>query len=277
MTGPVVRSLDLAEVKTLLDWAKEEGWNPGLADAPAFYAADPAGFIGCFVGGRMTAGISAVRYGTDFGFIGLYIAHPDFRGQGHGRRVWDAGMAHLAGRTIGLDGVPEQQANYRSMGFLPAYDTFRWSGRSEGRPDSDIRSLDESRIPELIAFDRLHFPAEREALLARWLAAPRMAKTLVQDGEIRGYAVLRQCREGCKIGPLFAGDAHAAMDLLGACAAEAAGQDIHIDVPAGQAEFEAMLANRGFTRGFQTTRMYRGPAPSFSLGGVFGVTSLELG
>jgi hypothetical protein len=277
MTGPVVRSLDLAEVKTLLDWAKEEGWNPGLADAPAFYAADPAGFIGCFMDGRMMAGISAVRYGTEFGFIGLYIAHPDFRGQGHGRRVWDAGMAYLAGRTIGLDGVPEQQANYRSMGFLPAYDTFRWSGRMEGIPDPDIRSLDESLVPSLITFDRLHFPAEREAFVEEWMVAPRLAKTLVRDGEIRGYAVLRQCHEGCKIGPLFAGNASDAMALLDACAAEAAGQDIHIDVPAGQAEFGTMLADRGFLRGFQTTRMYRGPTPSYALGSVFGVTSLELG
>jgi hypothetical protein len=227
--------------------------------------------------GRMMAGISAVRYGTEFGFIGLYIAHPDFRGQGHGRRVWDAGMAYLAGRTIGLDGVPEQQANYRSMGFLPAYDTFRWSGRMEGIPDPDIRSLDESLVPSLITFDRLHFPAEREAFFEEWMVAPRLAKTLVRDGEIRGYAVLRQCHEGCKIGPLFAGNASDAMALLDACAAEAAGQDIHIDVPAGQAEFGTMLADRGFLRGFQTTRMYRGPTPSYALGSVFGVTSLELG
>lgn len=97
MSGlPVIRSLSLGEVEELLGWAKAEGWNPGLGDAAAFHAADPDGFIGCVVDGRLAAGISAVRYGDDFGFIGLYIAHPDFRRQGFGRKVWDAGMAHLA-------------------------------------------------------------------------------------------------------------------------------------------------------------------------------------
>ncbi len=50
---------------------------------------------------KSAAGISAVRYGR-FGFIGLYICHPEFRGQGLGRQVWDAGMAHLAVGSSGL-------------------------------------------------------------------------------------------------------------------------------------------------------------------------------
>jgi GNAT superfamily N-acetyltransferase len=123
-THPTIRALTSFEVEQLVDWARIEGWNPGFVDAPALHAADPQGFIGCFVDGQMAAGISAVRYGSDFGFIGLYITRPDFRGKGFGRKVWDAGMAHLDSRTIGLDGVPEQQANYRSMGFEPAYETF---------------------------------------------------------------------------------------------------------------------------------------------------------
>ncbi|RYE63467.1 MAG: GNAT family N-acetyltransferase, partial [Oxalobacteraceae bacterium] len=64
MTGSeVIRMLTLAEVERLLDWAGDEGWNPGLADAAAFHAADPDGFFGCFVDGVLASGISAVRYG----------------------------------------------------------------------------------------------------------------------------------------------------------------------------------------------------------------------
>ncbi|WJH42207.1 GNAT family N-acetyltransferase [Aliirhizobium terrae] len=277
MTEVTIRPLDLAEVVTLIGWAKAEGWNPGLADAAPFHAADPEGFIGCFVDGVMAAGISAVRYGNDFGFIGLYIAHPDFRGRGYARRVWDAGMAHLAGRTIGLDGVPEQQANYRSMGFLPDYDTYRWSGRIDGRSDADIRTLDDAMLSALVDFDSRYFPAKRERFLRPWLKSPRLAKVLVRGGSTAGYAVTRQCHEGCKIGPLFAETPADAMALLHTCAAEIAGQDIQIDVPAGQIEFSGLLAEHGFGRGFQTTRMYRGPAPPFALDGVFGVTTLELG
>jgi GNAT superfamily N-acetyltransferase len=277
MSDVVIRSLDLAEIDLLIGWAKAEGWNPGLADAAPFQAADPQGFIGCFVDGQMAAGISAIRYGSDFGFIGLYIAHPDFRGRGYGRRVWDAGMAHLKNRTIGLDGVPEQLANYRSMGFVPDYQTFRWSGTLEGPIDPDIRCLEEIDPISLIAFDAACFAERRAAFLQGWLALPRQTKVLIRDGAICGYAVARQCHEGYKIGPLFAVDSDAATTLLFACAVEVEGQLIHIDVPADQAEFSAILEDHGLERGFQTTRMYRGTPPKFETACVFGVTTLELG
>lgn len=59
-----------------MDWAAAEGWNPGLADAQAFAAADPEGFRGAERDGELLACISAVRTGEDFGFIGFYIARP---------------------------------------------------------------------------------------------------------------------------------------------------------------------------------------------------------
>ena len=53
-----------------------------------FRAADPDGF---FIGewrGEPVACLSAVAYGEDFGFIGLYIVKQAFRGRGFGMRVW---------------------------------------------------------------------------------------------------------------------------------------------------------------------------------------------
>jgi GNAT superfamily N-acetyltransferase len=271
------RPLTLTEAEKLVDWARVEGWNPGLADAPALYAADPAGFIGCFIEGKMAAGISAVRYGSDFGFIGLYIAHPDFRGQGLGRKVWDAGMAHLEGRTIGLDGVPEQQDNYRSMGFEPAYQTFRWSGRLQGSGSSEIVAFTAEMLPELISYDRNFFPSGRDTFLDLWLVPPRVTKVLVRKGRIAGYAVCRECHDGFKTGPLFADDGDAADALLRACAVDLGGQTLHIDVPEAQVSFAQTLESLGFSKGFVTCRMYRGPAPVMHMPGVFGITTLELG
>jgi len=277
MSRTAIRPLDLKEIETLIGWAKAEAWNPGLADAAPFQAADAQGLIGCFVDGVMTAGISAVRYGSSFGFIGLYIAHPDFRGRGYGRLVWDAGMAHLKGRTIGLDGVPEQQANYRSMGFAPDYETFRWSGTLEGRSHPQVSPLEKAHLPALIAFDRRHFAESRPEFLKTWLDVPRQAKVFVRNGLIAGYAVARQCHQGYKIGPIFAEDFDVARGLLFACAMEAKGEVLHIDVPAGQTEFSGLLDLKDFVRGFRTTRMYRGTPPAFDTAGVFGLTTLELG
>lgn len=280
--APTIRALSLAETGTLVGWAADEGWNPGLADADAFHAADPQGFLGAFVGGEMVAGISAVAYGADFGFIGLYICRPDRRGKGYGRAVWDAGMARLEGRTVGLDGVPEQQANYRRMGFVPAYRTVRYSGRftSATAPSGAIRPVAPELFDAIAAFDRAFFPAPRPAFLGRWLRPPHVALACIEDGAIRGYGVARRCRDGFKIGPLFALDRESAQALLGALAGACDG-DIHVDVPETQGEtggaFVQSLAAAGMSPGFETARMYRGPAPAIALDGVFGVTTLELG
>nr|WP_295467923.1 GNAT family N-acetyltransferase [Mesorhizobium sp.] len=274
---PTIRTLSLAEIGTLVDWAAGEGWNPGRHDAAAFHAADPDGFLGAFVGDEMVAGIAAVAYGEDFGFIGLYICRPDLRGKGYGKAVWNAGMAHLSGRTVGLDGVPAQQANYRSMGFVDDYQTFRFSGRFAGAASSDpVRPMSVDLFQSVAAFDRMHFPAPRAAFLKRWIAPPHLALVCMDGDTVRGYGVARACREGFKVGPLFANDIDVAITLC-ASLADACGGDIHIDVPGGQEEFSTLLEAAGLSRGFETARMYRAPAPAIRIGGVYGVTSLELG
>jgi len=262
-----IRNLDLSEIATLLDWAAAEGWNPGINDAPAFHAADPGGFFGTFVGGRMVAGIAAVAYDAHFGFIGLYICHPDWRGQGHGKAVWDAGMAYLGSRTIGLDGVPEQQANYASMGFVPAYESVRMSGNIVS-----TASLPAARLEDIGDLDLACFPAPREAFLRHWLAPPNRSVVHRQHELVDAYAVLRPCRDGAKIGPMFARSVEGAIDLL-----ETFSGRVHIDVPTTQMHWLDALAARGFGPGFCTARMYRGRPPGIALDSVFGVTSLELG
>ncbi|ANT53308.1 GNAT family N-acetyltransferase [Mesorhizobium amorphae] len=273
-----IRTLTSKEVETLVDWAAAEGWNPGLGDAAVFQAADPEGFIGAFVDGKMVAGISAVGYGAGFGFIGLYICRPDRRGEGHGKAVWDAGMVRLGNRSVGLDGVAEQRANYRRMGFVPAYETVRYSGRVAGLAGGgNIRPVAAEPIADILAYDRGCFPAPRQAFLGGWLQPPRVGFVAVNSGRVCGYGVARQCKEGFKVGPLFADDTHVALQLLGVLATPMAGDALHIDVPAAKSGFIAALQAGGLRPGFTTTRMYRGAVPRIASSKVFGITTLELG
>lgn len=41
----IVRSMTLADLKLVISWAADEGWNPGIDDANNFYVADPQGFL----------------------------------------------------------------------------------------------------------------------------------------------------------------------------------------------------------------------------------------
>ena len=50
--GLVVRVMSRDEVDIAVDWAAGEGWNPGLADAECFHAADADGFLVATVAGE---------------------------------------------------------------------------------------------------------------------------------------------------------------------------------------------------------------------------------
>ncbi|MER9296100.1 GNAT family N-acetyltransferase [Mesorhizobium sp. M0621] len=274
---PTIRTLSLQELTVLIDWAAAEGWNPGLEDAAMFQAADPEGFIGAFAGKQMVAAISAVAYGSEFGFIGLYICRPDMRGEGYGKAVWNAGIKRLAGRTVGLDGVAEQQANYQRRGFSPTYETIRYTGHMASpavRADG-LRMITTQLVPDI--YDSHCFPAPRRAFLQRWLQTPHHGLAAISSRGTRGYAVARQCRSGFKIGPLFADDVEIALHLLDGLAAACKGGDLSIDVPATKLEFIAALEAAGFAPTFTTTRMYKGPPPKLGLQRLFGITTLELG
>lgn len=273
-----VRNLTLEEVGQLVAWAGHEGWNPSPDDAEAFFAADPEGFIGCFIDGELASGISAVAYGDTFGFIGLYITKPDFRGRGYGLKVWNAGIARLSGRTIGLDGVPAQQANYEKMGFRQSYRSARWSGTIQGHaPVAHMAKAISQDFLEILPFDNFYFPGDRSSFLSHWLAPPRQTFVARQDGRVTGYVVMRACLEGCKIGPLFAADVLIAQSLLNACGRATGSSRIHLDVPDTQDEFIRHLETLGFQRGFETARMYLGTPPAIDATGIFAVTTLELG
>ena len=50
-----IRNMSRDELGLALDWAAEEGWNPGFDDAEPFHAADPGGFFLGELGGEPVA------------------------------------------------------------------------------------------------------------------------------------------------------------------------------------------------------------------------------
>jgi len=92
-----IKTATRSELPLVIQWATAEGWNPGIADAECFYAADNKGFFIGLLNGEPIASISAVKYNENFGFIGLYIVRPAFRGRGYGLQLWQRGLNYLQG------------------------------------------------------------------------------------------------------------------------------------------------------------------------------------
>ena len=273
MSALAIRPMRRADLDRALDWAAAEGWNPGLDDADAFFAADPQGFLMGFIGEEPVACISVVAYGDAYGFLGFYICRPEFRGQGHGRALWQAGMARLEGRTIGLDGVVEQQANYARSGFALAHRNIRFGGKAESGEVADVRivEVDPDRpsglAGSIVAYDRCLQPAPRETFLRAWLQPPgRRTLAFVEANSLCGYGCVRACRAGYKIGPLLADTPEIAERLFAGLTGPLDGAPVFLDVPEPNAEAVALAKRHGLTPVFETARMYRGPAPALPLG-----------
>lgn len=266
------RTATLDELRLVLDWAAAEGWNPGLDDPEAFFAADPDGFFVAVEDQTPVAAISVVNHTDRFAFLGLYIVLPSHRGQGIGYRLWEHAIAYAGARTIGLDGVPDQQANYAASGFVRAGATTRFEGVVPAALSAEVRTAGHSDIPDLIAREADASGVFKGAYLSTWFTDSAQRKTLVAPD---GFLTVRACQAGAKVGPLVADDAAAAERLL-RHAATLFGERLIVDVPAASTQLSALCEALQMTPGFETARMYRGAAPS-APEAVFAVATLELG
>ena len=94
---------------------------------------------------------------------------------------------------------------------------------------------------------------------------------------MKGYGVLRACREGFKVGPLFADDEETADHLLSGLFARAPDAPVFLDTPEANPAAVALAARYAMAPIFETARMYKNGIPEMRLDRCFGVTTFELG
>jgi len=291
-----IRAMTHDELRTLVNWAAGEGWNPGRTDADSFWTLDPEGYLGIEVDGQLAGGGAIVRYDERFGFMGLFIVRPEYRSRKLGTELWYARRDRLLARllppsaggesTIGLDAVDAMIPFYERGGFRAftrhrRFEVSAWcegvegDGAEAGPEPVELTSVPWELVTEL---DRQCFPADRGRFLHSWIGQPGARSLAVVEGKIlRGYGVLRPCEAGWKVGPLFAQDRSVAETLLCRFHRIAAGEPVFLDLPDNNPEAVAMARDRGMREVFGCVRMYHGPAPQVRHERIFGVTTLEVG
>lgn len=284
MTAPQgdyrIERMKLSEVETTFDWAAREGWNPGLNDAACFYAIDPNGFVMGVLDGRPIARASALVYDDHFAFCGLYIVDPAYRGRGYGLALTKARLDYIGHRNAGLDGVENMVEKYARLGYRRAHRNTRHTFTPQRRGSTSPETVPLTQVPfgALAAYDRRHFFAPREAFLRRWIAQPgSIALGFVDGGRLKGYGVLRKCRSGYKIGPLFADGPDIAEALFGALCNHAIGEPVSIDIPEPNQAGMKLAARHDMRPDFTCERMYLRGDPSLPLDNIYGITTFEAG
>lgn len=279
-----IRRLKSFEFPLAVEWAANEGWNPGLSDAGVFFNTDPDGFWAAFDKQGMAAVISSVQYSSDYGFVGFYICREDRRGTGLGYKLWQTAFDNSVMKTIGLDGVIDQQDNYRKSGFEFAHRNIRYGGivKSDTALPDDLFTLEIDDIAIVDAFEQTCklFAESRIEFLRGWIGNENhTALALKGPMGLRGYGVIRPCKEGHKVGPLFAANIEDAQTLFGALLQSRKDQSgkVYLDIPEPNEAARELVDSHKMVAEFETARMYKGTAPDLDLAMTFGISSFELG
>lgn len=279
-----IQKLSRLDFDTIMVWASNEGWNPGKNDAEVFWNTDPDGFYGCFYKDQLIAGGAVISYNSEYGFMGLFIVHSDFRGVGIGRKLWYARRDILINRlnansSIGMDGVLAMQPFYERGGFKIAFRDERYEFNSkEFTFSSLITPLEINDFKEIVQYDQAFFGFQRTKFLKGWLFMPdSKAFKFKKDNVVLGYAVIRRAQTGFKIGPLFANNMEIADELFKSCISFAPNNSVFLDIPTTNKGAVSIVEKYGGKYVFECARMYYGKVPEIAVDDIYGITTFELG
>ncbi|WP_299585055.1 GNAT family N-acetyltransferase [uncultured Microbulbifer sp.] len=284
-----IKNMCRSEIDILVDWADHEGWNPGRHDAEVFWETDPEAFIAAEVQQGLIGAGSIASYGGNYGFMGFFIIKPEYRGFGFGRKLWYLRRERMLerlrpGASVGLDAAFQMQNFYAKGGFVFSHRNLRFcmeipiENKLNDIRNHEVLPLTEIPFTQLLEYDTTCFSTQRARFLRAWLCQKdSRALGLVQSGELRGYALIRRCRTGFKVGPLFANTIKVADSLLVELASFASGNSIFLDVPENNPKAMELTQRYNMKEIFGCARMYLGSIPNVAHERIFGVTTFELG
>lgn len=167
-------------------------------------------------------------------------------------------------------------------GFKLAYQHIRYEGHGSDqklKENPHIKPLSKMDLNSLYKYDMKIFLFDRKNFLKLWIQQPEsLAIGYVENKILVGYGMVRKCRVGYKVGPLFANTREIAKTLFERMRSFV-GKDslIYLDVPEPNKEAMALAKEYKMKPMFETARMYTKDIPKAPLHKIFGVTTFEVG
>lgn len=208
-----VRSDQLGAVRQLraaVGWQADSRSVQELADLVG-----PGLFL-LWEGDRAVGMVSAIAHKT-LGYIGNVAVLPAYRHRGYGTSLTQWAMGFLLDRgvkTIALEATALGEPVYRGLGFRegPQTDSYLVGGRIHLHGSEAVFAANPRQLDAIVAYDKSHYPGDREALLRFWMARRRAFIYWDRPMQLRGYIFVG---EGA-IGPWMADDPRIAEALLAA-------------------------------------------------------------
>ncbi|QQE11961.1 GNAT family N-acetyltransferase [Planctomycetota bacterium] len=281
-----IERMTLDEFKAVIKWTRTEGWNPGINDAEVLYGVDPEGFLIGKIGDELVCSVTAVIYQKMYAFMGMYIVHPKYRGQGYGIAMWQEAMRRLEElnvEMIAMEATMEQIDHFKKSGFEVGYfhDRFVYHVTGGERETAKVWDVTEESKTDVCEYDAGFHPEVREGFAEKWLQIPGVYAVYWSDrihGKIMGYGVIREAAEGYRVGPLYAHDVTVASEIFEAlCSKAQIGARLCVDIPETNDKGIMLMKNRCGEPCGRLARMYKGKALQPRLNEMFGLYSVKVG
>jgi GNAT superfamily N-acetyltransferase len=281
--GLVIRPMHHSDVGAGLRLCRLAGWDQVARDWSRFVEGPDSSGYAAVQGSDLVATIATVRYGHQFGWIGMVLVDPDAQGRGIGSVMVAHAVEALSDMpAVRLDATPAGRLLYQKHGFVDQYPLTRMEAMAvhvNHGPRSSVRPMTRGELPAVIAMDHDIFGAQRTDLL-EWMydGAPEFAFVAERHANLSGYVFGRHGHQFEHLGPLVADDDSVAVNMTKACLAQHRGRAFVIDTPQHDDRWIRILEQIGFRpqRGF--VRMSRGrPGPFGSPRQQFAVLGPEFG
>lgn len=280
---PPIGDLPAADAARAVALSAEAGWNQIEADW-RFMLAAGIGFAAREPGGAPCGSALVLPLDERVAWVSMVLVTAARRRLGLGTELLRRCLDLCASRGVlaGLDATELGRPVYLPLGFRDVFALRRWRLLRALRvnappPGIQLLRMAATDLVEVGAFDAARSGLARGVLLAH--LATRGPALVARDaaGDVLGYALSRDGRNGTQIGPVMAVAPEIAAALLGAIT-QIVPPPYVLDVPESQTGFAALLAAHGgeSPRGF--TRMTRGdPGPLSEATPLFAIAGPELG
>jgi len=274
-----MRADDLEAVYALtlaLKWPHRlEDWRFMLMLGAGLVARDEAGTV--------IGSIMWWLYCTDAAALGMVTVSDSQQGKGLGRRLMQAAMERLAGRTVLLNATSAGLPLYEKLGYVTTGAIEQRQGPAGAipmvalEPETRLRSVGRNDGPLLAACDRAATGLDRSRLLDA-LAGIGEVIALDHAGEMVGYAFCRRFGRGLVIGPVVAPTQGGAKALIAHWVGSKTGEFVRLDIPM-ESGLSAWFDEIGLPRVDTGACMAMGPQRPLPDGGArrFALCSQALG
>ncbi len=276
-----LRRLETHDLDDTLRLSQAERWSHRLEDW-AFHNRLGCGWVAVDADGELLGTASWWAYGEGFGTVGLVLVEPKHQGEGIGQQLISAVLREAGARALQLVATQAGLKLYQRCGFRERHGIGQHHGIAAQIPAftvpaaTAIRAVSPAEVAALCDLDAAAFGADRRQVIRAVIDAGS-GVLAHRNGQIVGFALVRQSGRGALIGPVVADDEPLAIALI-AHQLQATPGFTRVDVPTDAVQLTGWLEAAGLVCVDRVTAMIRGDAPAEHPGArIFGLVSQALG